>query len=162
MGDRRLAWSICVHLGAFFCFFCIICFMLFVVLVKIIWHDTIFTEVVNKIIAIRYRLTWGKWVLAAAVCIFPFWFLKFSLLGIVFHGLFFRLSIWAMQLFFVSILITQNDKGFVNWKIFLGLLIFTASSFSIMASLNYVTSYPFSLGWSEGNRIWDYSILWQR
>jgi hypothetical protein len=25
--------------------------------------------------------------------------------------------------------------------------------------LKPVTSYPFSLGWSDGNRLWDYSIL---
>ncbi len=31
--------------------------------------------------------------------------------------------------------------------------------FSLNRFFNQVTSYPFSLGWSEGNRIWDYSIL---
>jgi hypothetical protein len=31
-----------------------------------------------------------------------------------------------------------------------------------MSSLSHVTGYPFSLGWSEGNRLWDYSILFGR
>jgi hypothetical protein len=36
---------------------------------------------------------------------------------------------------------------------------FAGVIFSIYRIFNQVTSYPFSLGWSEGNRIWDYSVL---
>jgi len=39
---------------------------------------------------------------------------------------------------------------------------FTGLAGAIFAAggwLNQVTSYPFSLGWSDGNRLWDYSIL---
>jgi MFS family permease len=31
-----------------------------------------------------------------------------------------------------------------------------------ISALRNITSYPFSLGWSEGNRLWDYSILFGR
>lgn len=156
LGEFAMTWAI------FFVAFCITCFALFAALVKLIWKNTIFTQVVNKIIAIRYQLGWKKWLLVALIYIIPLWFLRFSLFGIVFHGLFFRLSIWTMQLFFMAVLITQEDNDLLTWKVFLGSLLITASSFSVLASLNYVTGYPFSIGWSEGNRLWDYSILFGR
>ena len=38
----------------------------------------------------------------------------------------------------------------------------TGGVFNFVAPLAEVTSYPFSLGWSEGNRLWDYSVLFGR
>ncbi|HNB35753.1 MAG TPA: hypothetical protein PK414_06015, partial [Anaerolineales bacterium] len=37
-----------------------------------------------------------------------------------------------------------------------------SSAFTIAVSLQGVTDYPFSMGWSEGNRIWDYSMMFGR
>lgn len=37
-----------------------------------------------------------------------------------------------------------------------------ASGTLVVTRLRLVTAYPFSLGWSEGNRLWDYSLLFGR
>ncbi len=37
-----------------------------------------------------------------------------------------------------------------------------ASVYVVVTRLRLVTAYPFSLGWSEGNRLWDYSLLFGR
>lgn len=42
-------------------------------------------------------------------------------------------------------------------RLALGLLL-SASLFTIAKRLIMVTDYPFKLGWSEGNRLWDYSL----
>jgi hypothetical protein len=45
----------------------------------------------------------------------------------------------------------------------LGLAVMTlASGYVIATRLALVTDYPFSLSWSEGNRLWDYSLLFGR
>ena len=36
------------------------------------------------------------------------------------------------------------------------------SGYVVVTRLRLVTAYPFSLGWSEGNRLWDYSLLFGR
>jgi hypothetical protein len=38
----------------------------------------------------------------------------------------------------------------------------TASVFGFLMHLVLVTDYPFKLGWSEGNRLWDYSLYFGR
>ncbi|MFP3855315.1 MAG: hypothetical protein ACLFWD_13585 [Anaerolineales bacterium] len=37
-----------------------------------------------------------------------------------------------------------------------------AGAFEITKQFNTVTNYPFKLGWSEGNRLWDYSLYFGR
>jgi len=41
-------------------------------------------------------------------------------------------------------------------------MLVVGSLFAFAKSLVGVTSHPFSLGWSEGNRLWDYSMLFGR
>ncbi|HSR20882.1 MAG TPA: hypothetical protein VLL49_08205, partial [Anaerolineales bacterium] len=38
-------------------------------------------------------------------------------------------------------------------------VLLSGSALVVGAGLTEVTDYPFSLGWSEGNRLWDYSLL---
>ncbi|MEW6404876.1 MAG: hypothetical protein AB1649_24025, partial [Chloroflexota bacterium] len=58
-------------------------------------------------------------------------------------------------------LVTAND-ALVSWPSFLSGLVLSAGIFVIAFLLQNVTDYPFSLGWSEGNRLWDYSVLFGR
>jgi len=50
----------------------------------------------------------------------------------------------------------------MDWHALLVSLILVTAVLSVFAPLAPVTSYPFSLGWSEGNRLWDYSVLFAR
>jgi hypothetical protein len=60
-----------------------------------------------------------------------------------------------------AFLITKENK-IIGWNEFLAALLLTSSEFIIAASFIDVTDYPFSLGWSEGNRMWDYSLLFAK
>lgn len=57
----------------------------------------------------------------------------------------------------VFIFPTESFKRYLQHFLMLGLL--AGAIYSGNRYFNQVSSYPFSLGWSEGNRIWDYSIL---
>jgi hypothetical protein len=49
-----------------------------------------------------------------------------------------------------------------GWNEFIVGVLLTSSEFVIAVPFMNVTNYPFSLGWSEGNRMWDYSIMFGR
>ena len=125
---------------------------------SITWSDTRFMRASYWLIGIRERLAWGKWVVSFFVFLTPVFLLQFTLVGLVFPGIFFRLTLWAIQLFIIAWLLTKNDL-LIEWRVLLISTIFTASLVTIGASMLNVTNYPFSLGWSEGNRLWDYSIM---
>jgi len=112
-------------------------------------------------IALRARGKYLRYPLALLALIFPVWFFQYTLWGIVFQGMYIRTLVWALVALLFAALVSA-EKELVGWKEFLAALILTSSMFSIAASLTFVNNYPFSLGWSEGNRLWDYSILFGR
>ena len=56
----------------------------------------------------------------------------------------------------------KADRQLVSWYTLLAALLLTSSAFSIAFAFINVSDYPFSIGWSEGNRMWDYSLLFGR
>ncbi|MBK8781519.1 MAG: hypothetical protein IPO22_06875 [Anaerolineales bacterium] len=111
-----------------------------------------------KLISWRNGIKFLRWVIAVLVIAFPVWFLQYTKWGIVFHGFYIRALIWITVVFIFAFLASSDDT-LAGWKELLAALALTAASFSIAISLQNVTDYPFSLGWSEGNRLWDYSTL---
>jgi hypothetical protein len=113
---------------------------------------------INNVIGWRNRLRNFRWLLWFFIFILPVYFFQYSMWGIVFQHPSIRILAWLLTVFCLTF-IASNKEQFVGWKEFLASLILVASAFSIAVSLKDVNSYPFSLGWSEGNRLWDYSIL---
>ncbi len=120
-----------------------------------------FEEVAQSFIRMRNQLSFLRWVLVLFVLVFPAWFLQRTMWGIVFDGFYFRAVLWALTIFLISAFLTRNNL-LIEWKAFLASLILTSSVFTIAISLQGVIDYPFSLGWSEGNRMWDYSMMFGR
>jgi hypothetical protein len=58
--------------------------------------------------------------------------------------------------------LTKAGNGILNWTAALLALVLASGAYTFAVPLIDVTSFPFSLGWSEGNRLWDYSILFGR
>jgi hypothetical protein len=143
---------------AVYCFGSLVALSVFLM---IIWHDRNYTIFAEKLITFRDKLGLWRWLASIFVFIFPIWLFQFSVFGIVFQGFFIRLLIWMIELLLLTILVTQRGV-LADWGKFLAVLILTGSIFSIFASLRFVSSYPFSQGWSEGNRLWDYSIMFGR
>jgi hypothetical protein len=163
-----IAWGTGIWLGEFaatwaiiLLFFCSCSLVAFVMAARIIWNDERLHAIRAGLLEFRSRLKWKQLILAVLVFVFPLWLLQFTILGVVFKGPFLRLNLWTLELVFLSFLLTRKDV-FIDWVVFLFCILLTAGSFSVLASLKLVTDYPFSLGWSEGNRLWDYSILFGR
>lgn len=150
VGAFSLTWLI------LFSVFVLFCLALFVALV--FWQLGYLASVFTKLIAYRNRMSFLRWAAALLVLAFPVWFLQYTQWGIVFHGFFIRLLIWIAVVFVTAFLASDGDT-LAGWKQTLGALALTAAAFSIAIALQGVTDYPFSLGWSEGNRLWDYSTL---
>ncbi|KAF0109318.1 MAG: hypothetical protein FD146_362 [Anaerolineaceae bacterium] len=69
-----------------------------------------------------------------------------------------RLSVFLLALVGLAVLVSKEKKQLVTpegWITAAGLLLFATV---ISNRLTGVTAYPFSLGWSEGNRFYDYSL----
>jgi hypothetical protein len=155
MGEVALTW------GILFFIYCIVSMIVIFMLLYVLWHDQKHVTVMSKLLVFRERIGSWRWFLVFFVFIFPVWLFQFSVLGIVFQGFFIRLLIWAASLFLFAFLISEKHV-LIGWERFLFALILSGSLFSIFASLRFVSDYPFSLGWSEGNRLWDYSIMFGR
>ncbi len=163
-----IAWGTGVWLGelspgwaVIFAAYCVFCLAFLAVIAFVTWRDKVYLAAANKVISLRNQMGALRWLSAILIFIFPIWLFQFTVWGIVFEGLFIRSLLWLIVLLLVAVLITDGAKP-AAWTNFLVTLILTASAFSIAASLKFVTDYPFSLGWSEGNRLWDYSIMFGR
>ena len=155
LGEYSLKWFI---LFIVFVFFCI---ALFLSIMFLIWMPEKFMVFSARMTVIRERIFPLRWLFAVALLVFPVWFLQYSMWGIVFQGLYIRALIWGAVVFIVAGIFTKGNS-LIGWREFLAALILTGSAFSIAASLSGASNYPFSLGWSEGNRLWDYSTVFGR
>jgi hypothetical protein len=155
MGEFSRTWA-----GLYYSFVAF-CAFLFMGAVLFVWKNNIFLPFTNSIVTTRRRLGSFRWLLFLFILAAPIWFFQYTAPGFVFHKLYFRLLIWIITVCLLTILASSRDQ-LAGWNEFLASLIVTASAFSIAASLKYVNGYPFSLGWSEGNRLWDYSVMFGR
>lgn len=146
---------------ALFGLFVLFCMMVFMGIIVLILRGEQILEKARWIVAIRNASMLVRIAMIALVLILPIWFLQRTMWGIVFSGLYFRVLLWMLMIALLSVLLT-NDNELIDWKPFLASLVLASSAFTIAISLQRVTDYPFSLAWSEGNRIWDYSILFGR
>ncbi|HNN12363.1 MAG TPA: hypothetical protein PKL78_02315 [Anaerolineales bacterium] len=164
----NVAWGTGTALGSFsmtwfalFILFTLLVLGVFSIFVLALFSNRTFSGSVGQMVTFRERSSFLRWVLILLVLVAPIWFLQRTMWGVVFDGGNFRMLLWALTAFLLTALLTRGTS-FVDWKAFLAALILTSGAFTVADSLQGVTDYPFSLGWSEGNRIWDYSIRFGR
>ncbi|MCA2000313.1 MAG: hypothetical protein LDL51_00460 [Chloroflexi bacterium] len=154
-GEFSLTWAFLYYA---FIAFCVLAFSFALSLaLKPAW----FSPAADLLTAARERMGKVRWLLWILLFILPLWFFQYTALGFVFQKFYIRVLIWILVVFLMTFLASKG-KELAGWNEFLASLILTASAFSVAASLKYVNAYPFSMGWSEGNRLWDYSVLFGR
>ena len=131
-------------------------------IILVLWRNEKTLSMLNRAANLRNRLGILRWILGAAILVGPIWFLQHTAWGLVIHGQYLRLLIWAVSAILLGYLLTHSDEKPLSWLGLLSSLILISGTAIVALSLSNVTSYPFSLGWSEGNRFWDYSILFGR
>jgi hypothetical protein len=151
-GEYSLSWYILYFSFVFLTIF------LFLLTGLFLYKKELLLPFVNKLVDLRNRLGNFRWLIWLFVLFLPVYFLQYSMWGIVFQQPYVRILIWLISVFCLTIIASSQER-FAGWREFLFSLVFIASVFSMAASLKDVNNHPFSLGWSEGNRLWDYSIL---
>ena len=164
----NVAWGTGAAVGEFsprwlalFVFFVLLCAAIYGSTGLTILDGQKVSPALQKLISFRNKFPALQWAVIVLALIFPAWFLQRTMWGIVFDGVYFRFFLWAISLFLLSSFLTRGDS-LIEWKPLIASLILSSSAFTIAVSLQGVTDYPFSLGWSEGNRIWDYSMRFGR
>ena len=117
---------------------------------------------VQKVITVREGLELSRWPLMAILLLSPVLLLQYTPWGVVISGFYLRLLLWILVAGLVAILATRGKKSLVSWPALLSALLVSSALLVAAAAFTNVTDYPFSLGWSEGNRLWDYSLLFGR
>ena len=146
--------------------FLMVAYGLMISLALLIFLGFFLTDYLRKlpidILKFRSRLAFWRWPILFLFSAFPAWFVFYSPWGGLFPGLAFRFALFLLSLTIVSFLLTAENNKFMLWRpLFLaGILIGTYAA--LAEAFILVSDYPFALHWSEGNRLWDYSVVFGR
>ena len=164
----HVAWGSGIWLGEFsfkwsvgFFAFALFCLSSWVAAVFALRRQDVLAGWIERMTTFRNRLGPLRWLVVVFLLVFPVWFFQYTPWGIAFNGLYFRLFVWIYAAFALAVFL-QVGEYLLKWSGLLAALLLTSAAFSIAAALISVSDYPFSLGWSEGNRMWDYSIMFGR
>lgn len=111
---------------------------------------------------LRSRLGWSRWPLIAALSAFTSWFFLFSPWSEILGGVFLRLYVLLAITALLVWLATRSAAASFDWPGLLAAILLLGTIFVFASALQGVSDYPFSQTWSEGNRLWDYSIFYGR
>jgi hypothetical protein len=154
-GEFSLKWA------AGFVVFILFCILSWIAAASFLWKQKALAGWVDRLVAFREKLGLFRWLVVLTLLILPVWFYQYTPWGVAFRGLYFRLFVWVLVAFALAMFLGSGEE-LLKWPGLLAALLLTTSAFSIAAALINVSDYPFSLGWSEGNRLWDYSVLFGR
>jgi hypothetical protein len=140
--------------------FILFCVAFLILIVRVLWRDETFHFLVKKLITFREKLSIARFGLAVLVFVAPIFVFQFTVWGVVLSDLYIRVIVWALTVTLLTFLI--SNINLMEWKYCLISLLLTSTAFVTTLSFINVTDYPFSMGWSEGNRMWDFSVMFGR
>ncbi|HET9910259.1 MAG TPA: hypothetical protein VFQ13_00145 [Anaerolineales bacterium] len=156
LGQYSLRWALALLLFVSFCVFCLIGVWI------ILWRGWRMESTFRWLASFRDQLGPFRWILAVLFILLPVYFLQYTYWGKVLHEPYLRILLASLSSILLGWVLTKDRNGFINWSAGLTALVVLAGTYTFFVPLIEVTNYPFSLGWSEGNRLWDYSILFGR
>jgi hypothetical protein len=112
----------------------------------------------RRVVAWRARLGWLRWPVVLAIAAAPTYLHLYSPFSEALTGLFARLLSTTLAALLVAILATRDGGRLIGrMNLFFGFVL-VGGLFYAGGEFTRVTDYPFSLSWSEGNRLYDYSL----
>jgi hypothetical protein len=103
-----------------------------------------------------------RWLVFFLISLFPVWFFYFSAWGFIFVSPIFHIWCFANVIVLLNILSCESKESAFSFKTIIISILIAGSIFLIGGKMKEVVNYPFSLYWSEGNRLWDYSLLFAK
>jgi hypothetical protein len=165
----NVAWGVGTWLGGFspklgpaFFLFILICLAILVAFLLALWRPAQTRLWLLRLTPVRERLGWARWLLVCLILIVPVWVLQYSYWGGVFEGTMMRLLLLAVMALSIAALITKGQEHILKLPSVSVALLLISAAFYLGEGFHWVNNYPFSFSWSEGNRIWDYSVLFGR
>jgi len=164
-----VAWGSGVWLGLFsfkwflaFCLFILVCAVCLGSIVLWSWFPEKLGTLLVPFSRARNGLGVLRWLLVIIILIAPVYLLQYTPWGVVFDGRYLRILLVMLSTVLIGWLLTGKREEALSWPGVLIALLLISGVNNFAARLGNVTSHPFSLGWSEGNRLWDYSIMFGR
>lgn len=124
----------------------------------IIWQPKATSRLSQWLLVKRVRTGWLRWLLTGLAVVVPLWILQHIPISAAI-GATARLILTIGLGLFVALVMTRDEHQLVRKDSLLIAWLAIASLFTFGQAFANLSNYPFSLGWSEGNRIWDYSVL---
>ena len=153
LGQFAFTWTMALFFFGLFCVLCLIGTW------TILWTPRKIERLLGFLSSLRDRLGFLRWVSAIIFLLAPVYFLQYTFWGKVLHGPYLRILLASLSSILLGWMLTKDKSRFISWHAGLTALILISGTYTFFVPLINVTSYPFSLGWSEGNRLWDYSVL---
>ena len=127
-----------------------------------LWFPEKTSRALKPILAIRARLRWLMWLLALLAVAWPAVILLYTGYGFDLTPFAIRLYLFALATVLGGTLLTNDHGKPLTWVGLLQSIVLFGAVFLMALMFVPVTNYPLSLTWSEGNRMWDYSVLFGR
>jgi hypothetical protein len=124
-----------------------------------IWTPQRLQLLKSILVSIRQRLRSLRLLVILIVILAPVVFLLYTVPGSLFTGTYLRLQIGFPVCFLLAIFLTRSNVDLVKAGDAVFAVLLYGSIFILVTHLTYVRNYPFSLTWSEGNRLYDYSVI---
>ena len=131
--------------------------LIFTFFILLIWKSDFIAKLRSRI-----KISHGvKWIPFFLVPILITFLLFFSRYYIVLQGNCLRLWVAAVGIGIMAWIISDGSRKGDWHSLFMAALVYS-TILILSAKLQYVVNYPLPIYWSEGNRFWDYSILFGR
>lgn len=153
LGEFSLKWAV------FFILFAGLCLVCLFALWFALWSDFENLPFIKLLLKFRDRMGPTRYLAEIILLVLPILLLQYSYWGVVFSKPYMRMLIWSVTIIFLTLFFTNDKNRAWTRSGFIAAVFFSTVCFSLAVPFKNVTSYPFSLGWSEGNRMWDYSLL---
>jgi hypothetical protein len=124
----------------------------------VVWLPQIFQPLLRG----RASLGPAVWLIALIIALAPTYLFLFSKWSGVYTGPYLRSAAYFVSIGLMAWLAGGKSASHIQWRAFLFAAVLFGAVFSLADLLKYTVSYPFSLYWSEGNRMWDNSIVFGR
>ncbi len=135
---------------------------LFIAIAALLWQSTKIMPYIVLVIEQRQKLGALSWVGVIFFVALPIVVFQFTAIGLVVSGIALRMLLVSICAFIVAAILTRSPSDLMTWNSSLLSIFIFSFVIVLVAQFTDVTNYPFSLEWSEGNRLWDYSILFGR
>ena len=119
-------------------------------------------RILRPFLTFRDHLHWLRWPLALLFVLWPAYLLCYSTYSEDFSSIAIRLYFFVISVTLSGITLTGKSEKTLSWVGLLQGIVLFGSVFLMASKLVTVTNFPLSLSWSEGNRFWDYSVLFGR